>query len=226
MPLPFSDDVVYIFDEQIEEAGLLVINKSDLLDHGELGEVERLAVERWPGKALLSQNSLDAISVQRWLERIGTESPALPTTPLEIDYHRYGAGEARLAWLDEVLRITVVIGGARQAATRIIGGILEELERRGAAVGHLKFALQAPGGGGGKVSFTALPAAGWETQVPELHGSELHLTVNARVEMPAEALQKLVEKAVEEALAEVGSYLLERSTEAFHPKMPVPTHRM
>ena len=36
-PMPFSEDVVYIFDKQIEEAGLVVINKMDLLTEGIIG---------------------------------------------------------------------------------------------------------------------------------------------------------------------------------------------
>ena len=35
-PLPFSDDVTYIFDQQLEEAGILLINKVDLLKTEEL----------------------------------------------------------------------------------------------------------------------------------------------------------------------------------------------
>ena len=57
--LPFNEDVVYIFDKQIEEAGVIVINKVDLLSESYRQEVEILAHKHYPDKKILMQNSLD-----------------------------------------------------------------------------------------------------------------------------------------------------------------------
>jgi G3E family GTPase len=45
--LGFSDEVSYIFEKQIEEAAVLVINKVDLLSEDELDLVAKLANERF-----------------------------------------------------------------------------------------------------------------------------------------------------------------------------------
>ena len=58
--LPFTDDVIYIFEKQIEEAGLVVINKIDLLSEVKLKEVEDLFNQVYPQKTYLLQDSLAA----------------------------------------------------------------------------------------------------------------------------------------------------------------------
>jgi len=66
--LPFSDDVVYIFDKQIEEAGLLVINKSDLLLPVEAEDVLELARQSFRSKRVRLQSSLLAESTSEWVD--------------------------------------------------------------------------------------------------------------------------------------------------------------
>ena len=63
---------------------------------------------------------------------------------------------------------------------------------------------------------------GWEERIPETHGREASLLINARVEIPAEDLSRLVQTA----LLESGIEFHARDGRAFHPPQPNPTHRM
>jgi Ni2+-binding GTPase involved in maturation of urease and hydrogenase len=130
-PLPFSDDVVYIFDKQLEEAGLVVINKIDLLSAQAGRELETLARQRFPGKNLLKQNSLDPASLAHWVELVGSGAAPLPDQSLQIDYQRYGEGEARLAWLDEEINLKVPAGQGRMMIQRLLEALLAELQQQG-----------------------------------------------------------------------------------------------
>ena len=103
-PMPFGDDVVYIFDKQIEEAGLLVINKADLLSAADVTSMQEKAHAAFPGKLLRLQNSRDANSVAQWLTLLQSDATLTPQNSVEIDYQRYGAGEAEMAWLDQAIR--------------------------------------------------------------------------------------------------------------------------
>ena len=110
LEMPFSDDVVYIFDQQIAEAGLLVVNKADLLRPAELEETRCLVDRHFAGRLVQFQNSLAApeaplAGVGQWLARIEGGSVPLPQRSLEMDYARYAAGEAGLAWLDEEIHL-------------------------------------------------------------------------------------------------------------------------
>ncbi len=58
LPMPFVDNVVYVFDKQIEEAGLLVVNEQDLLPAGIVPELLDLVKDRFPGKRVRFQDSL------------------------------------------------------------------------------------------------------------------------------------------------------------------------
>ena len=241
-PMPFSDDVVYIFDKQIEEAGLLVINKVDLLNHesrimnhesqitdhasrNTRHELLALAQQRFPAKPIRFQNSLDAADIARWVEALETGIMTLPAAPLDIDYARYGAGEARLAWLDETVTLRVAEGQGRAVALRLISAIVDALRERQTAMGHLKFLVRGHAEDA-KVSFSTLDEAGWERAVPELTGSRVIVLVNARVETGAQALRELVAQAIRHTEVTTGATLDESEIAFFHPGFPNPTHRI
>jgi G3E family GTPase len=223
--MPFSEDVVYIFDKQLEEAGMIIVNKVDLLSAPALAEVQRLLAEKYPEKPYLLQTSLSSAGVQPWLDQIQSGQLQLPASALEIDYRRYGAGEAQLAWFDVEFDLRFAANQGRMLLRDAIRHILDELSARKAGIGHLKFILHGSGvwaeGNAVKLSFPTLEEPGWEEKIPEIHGTEASLLVNARVEMPAEALRELVQLA----LTESGIDLHENGGMAFHPKEPKPTHR-
>jgi len=222
--LPFSDDIVYIFDKQLEEAGLIVVNKIDLLSGQAVEEVQQLLERRFPGKPYLMQSSLSIAGVTPWLNVIQSGSLALPDKSLNIDYNRYGAGEAQLAWLDEQISLKFPPGQGKRILQEIISDLLQALSERRAGIGHLKFILQAGGipGGGAKLSFTALPEPGWEGQLPEFTGDHAQLLVNARVEMEAGSLKSLLDRALDKP----GLHSAVHAAAAFHPPQPAPARRL
>jgi len=243
-PLPFSDEVVYIFDQQIEEAGLLVVNKVDLLGEPALDELRDLVARRWPGKAALFHSALAGpdlahgsdltgfkkpvrsfagsfAGIEDWLALIESGAAPVPQASLQIDYPRYGAAEARLAWMDMGVKLAVRDGEGRGALVRLLEGIQVRLKARGAGLGHLK-AIIRWAAGEVKVSLTALEDPGWREQVPAVTGQWVYLILNAHVEISPSDLQALVR----ESLAACGAaYTIERA-DSFAPGFPNPTHRL
>ena len=219
--MPFSEDVVYIFDKQIEEAGLLVVNKTDLLPAQELPSLQARLAERCPTKTCLFQSALSITGVQPWLDRIQTGGLVVAGPALEIDYGVYGAGEARLAWVDEEVELRFPPGQGRGLIQKILRRVLDEIEARGAGIGHLKFILRH-GGSAVKLSFPTLAEPGDLDRVPEIEGQEAGLLINARVEIPALALRDIFREAFEAA----GVGYVVRSEAAFHPPQPRPVHRI
>lgn len=221
LEMPFSEDVVYIFDKQIEEAGLLVVNKIDLVSARVLDSVQRLLAERYPRKICLFQSSLTLAGVYPWLERIQTNGWEAAEPAMEIDYARYGSGEARLAWYDEEITLHFPAGNGRALLQQIIHRVLGEIDHRGAGIGHLKFVLR-DGTTAVKLSFPTIAEPGDFEQVPEIMGTEVELLVNARVEMPADTLRGVMREAIDAS----GVHYAIRSEAAFHPPLPRPAHRM
>lgn len=223
--LPFSESVVYIFDQQIEEAGVLIVNKADLLEAGEIVEITRLTQEHYPGKVVRLQNSLELLSIRKWIELIETQRTALTTGAIHMDYQRYGEGEARLAWLDEEILMTVPHDQAKQVVIYLIDALQDGIRREEAPIGHVKFMLRSDGQEV-KVSITALDGAGWQQTIPELPGDEVSLLLNARVELPAHRLRQLVETAVELTRIEFKVSISELNVDCFHPGLPTPKYHM
>ena len=218
--LPFSEEVVYIYGKQLEEAGLLIINKADLLPPADIEAVADLSQARFPGKPIRIQNSLVAQDVTNWLAHLESGAAAPPAASLTLDYARYGEGEARLAWLDQRLIVTAPEGAGRELALQLIEAVIAAIRAEDWPVGHLKFLVRGANAEA-KVSFPTLDAPNWQAEVPALPGTRLEILINARVEAAAEALRTSIARAI----AALPLTILASDVAAFHPGQPRPTHR-
>src|SRR5215470_477867 len=95
-----SNDIQYIYKKQLEEAGLIVINKCDLLSEDERKKIQSVLKSEYPGRRLLFQDSRAEASVKKWMDSIENKTDDEDLTTLSINYDKYGAGEAALTWLD------------------------------------------------------------------------------------------------------------------------------
>jgi G3E family GTPase len=222
--MPFSENVVYIFDKQIEEAPALIINKVDLLEPEEANQLLIQARQNFPDKIVLLQNSLDEGSVQEWVGLIHNNR-ALVQNDLEMDYQRYGMGEARLAWLDLFYQFRLPEVEGNLFIHHLIRSILSRVKQVEAPIGHIKFLIRS-GSVEGKISFTTLAVPDWEHDIPKHLGSEIDLLINARAEMPAEALYQLVQEVTAQCASEAGAEFIEKKSDFFHPGFPSPIHRL
>ena len=129
LPMPFSDDVVYIFDKQIEEAGILVINKRDLISEGDAEQLLAKARSTYPDKVVRLQNSLTKTDIEEWLALLTNPATILPVNSLDMDYQRYGAGERQLAWLDETLTLHTEEGMGRKAVITFLATLMQDISQ-------------------------------------------------------------------------------------------------
>jgi len=218
LALPFSDNVVYIFAQQLEEAGIVVANKADLVSDEVGRTVMAQLSQRFPKKALLLQTSLTPDGVMPWLELLANPRPLPPA--LALDYGPYVAGAAELAWFDERLRFTPPSGQARATVVRVLDAILGGLRRENHPLAHLKVAVQ-DAAGLAKLSFTEPDGADWQAAVPALDGGgPVTLLVNARVQMEPGALQALIAQALADTLGRAGIAFTTTGPTAYAPQVP------
>ena len=224
LALPFSEDVVYIFYKQIEEAGLLVLNKADLLPADGRKHLAEWAEGREQGCPWKFQNSLSNESVISWVDAL-QGGAVVPQGALKINYDRYSRGETQMAWLDETLSLDIPGGEGRQVVMAIIEALLAGLSNEQAAIGHLKFILES-GGVSTKLSFTSLEDPNWRGTLPRGLGHEIRVLVNMRAELEAERLRQILQAALHRT-AEIFDFRYEEShVDFFHPAPPKPTHRL
>jgi hypothetical protein len=223
-PLPFSDDVSYVFDRQLEEAGLLVVNKIDLLKDAERVRLAELAAGRYPSARALFLSGREESGCGEWLSALNERGSFSGGFALRnIDYGRYAAGELRLAWLDASLRAQIP-ETAPGALRDVFRAIVRTARATGAGIGHIKVLAEASGHGDGqkgwKASATALAEDSADV-LPDLCGP-VRLTINARMEMDAAKLDFLVSDAVSKVLDEIGASWKWERKDAFHPGEPRP----
>ena len=181
------------------------------------------------GQTVLWQDGRTPAGVAGWVDALC--DPAHPATAeagacdLGIDYARYGAGEEALAWLDAEVRVNSAEGGCREAAGRLVRAIVAEVSDAADAIGHVKFLIRDHLYDI-KVSHTAGDAEPDQAlldelrQLDRLSDRQLYVVVNARAEIGAERLQRILELAVA-APADGASIAIIRSA-AFHPAAPQP----
>jgi Ni2+-binding GTPase involved in maturation of urease and hydrogenase len=209
----FDASVRYIYFKQLEEAQVIVVNKADLLT--DKATLRGLMQERYSEKNILYQNSFEQEDIAHWLSTLDN-TPFTSTLPsLTIDYDLYGAGEAKLAWLDHELEIQCPSNKAQAAAM----ALMERLSTVDYPIGHLKFLLD----GKTKLSFTATGAT--DDHQPEPAPSA-NLLINARVQTEPASLSDLVANAITAIENEYDCSIRTVSNRCFQPGFPKPTHRI
>ena len=219
----FPDNVLYIYEKQLEEADLIVLNKTDLLPPAELTELKGLLAERFPDTPLLTMSATSGEGVDAWLDFVGRGQYA-GRRIAEVDYDTYAAGEAALGWMNAAaaLQARGQIDWTAFAA-ELLETVRTRLRDGGAQIAHLKLYLTSDAGhvagnvtsNDGPLSVRGAIAAGQP---------ETKLLLNARVHSQPDALQATVEQALRTVAGDrVASTIT--NIRSFFPGRPQPTHR-
>lgn len=224
-PVFFDDDVNYIFEKQLEEADILVVNKTDLLSSEEHKEVTFWLKQHFPDKALLFQNSLKKEDIKKWLAALQQFKPEGERRPLQIDYDKYGSGEAKLTWLDEELQITTENHDALEIANKLVNLLYEKVRQKKYPIGHLKFLITS-GQWQKKISFTSLYEPALKQTHTFLPFNTVTLLINARVQTQPQILKQLLTDSIHEVTNNNISKIESKGSSAFQPGYPKPENRI
>jgi Ni2+-binding GTPase involved in maturation of urease and hydrogenase len=218
----FAPKVTYIYLKQLEEADIIVINKSDLLDVTQADELKAALQAKFPRAEVFLISARNGTGLQPWFDRILTGELSAAGI-MEVDYITYGVGEAMLGWLNTTLRFTgkeTVDGNA--LLLRIANALRDRLAQADAEVAHLKMTLTAAGDGldiavVNLVRTDAAPELSFRLADPFTEGE---LTVNLRAQAEPSTLERIVREVAAEFSAAMGSVA------CFKPGQPNPTHRV
>jgi len=192
--LLFGDDVIYIFEKQIEEADLLVINKIDLLSEAVFPELKRLVNNYLPGKNIITQNSFNSQNIDNWLDTLDG-LPQRKRESLEIDYQSYSKGEADLTWLEEEINFNATKRDAGEYAIRFIEKVVSEIRQNQIQVGHIKFMLM-DGERTQKISFTVYGDDDWKMMLLPVSSGLVKLIMNARLETSLDNVNTIIQNCI------------------------------
>jgi Ni2+-binding GTPase involved in maturation of urease and hydrogenase len=222
---PFAPEVGYIFGKQLEEADLILLNKSDRLSPDESDALARELTERY-GKSVIRASALRGDGIDEWRMRLMGEAPERRSLLADLDYDAYAQGEAVLAWLNA----TVHLKGnptfdPAAVARETLESLRAECARSGAEIAHLKLALND----GGPIAWGNVTRTG---EAPSYGGTDAGpaasatLLLNARIEMSPSRLDEAAERAIRAAARSAGADIEIEALRSFSPSYPQPPYRM
>jgi len=221
----FSEKVLYVYDKQLEEADIIVINKTDLIDAVRLEQLRAALAARYPKAEIVAVSARTGEGTGSWHSRMFFGEMDLREAP-EVDYEIYAEGEALLGWLNAAANLNAAEpfdGNAmlRQLADDIQG----RLAKGGAEIAHLKMTFSPEEGN----DLGVLNLVRGDAQAESIHRLQEdvdagELLVNLRAEADPEFLREAVLASLQ-ALDPAVNVKIEH-TESFRPGKPEPTYRM
>jgi len=223
----FSPKVVYVYEKQLEEAELIVINKCETMESDGLERLAKALKERFPQAEVLQVSAKEGTGLEAWFDRILSVSGRVQPT-MDVDYDRYADGEALLGWLNSTISIRPTIDFDANALLRdLCEGVRERVLAAGDEIAHLKMTLDTAQDDGQLAAISMVTSEG----APDARESLLDrvtggaLIINLRAESDPEALARITDEVLTATLGDHGlDWTLEHS-EHFRPGRPVPVHR-
>ena len=223
----FSEKVIYIYRKQLEEADLIVINKTDLLEADSLNALADKLGQEFPNAEVLQISARNNEGMDNWFAKI-TDAEQIARTVMEVDYEIYAEGEALLGWLNATVQLSAGDGfEAKAVLQQLAGDIQTQLNEQSVEIAHLKMTLSPDAGLDGQVAIINLVRNDF---VPELSADldapieSAQLIINLRAEADPELLRAAVETALANAPKNLTATL--DHLEHFRPGKPEPTHRV
>lgn len=228
----FSSKVQYVYEKQLEEAEILVVNKTDAVDDARrvaLGEALR---SRFPKADLLFMSARTGDGVDAWCSHISdarTDASDRTFAPtMDVDYDLYAEGEALLGWLNATCRVRAAAPfDGNDWLARLGAAIHGRLHREDIEIAHFKMTL-SPESGSDLAVLNIVRSDGRRESMHRLEEplTDGELIVNLRAEADPEPLHGLVTKSLDDLARETGVTVDVRHSEHFRPGRPQPTHRM
>ena len=222
----FSPKVQYVYEKQLEEADLIVINKSDLLDASRRKALEGALSARFPKAEIVTVSARSGENLTNWFARLSGQQSSRPA--MEVDYDTYAEGEALLGWLNATCLLSSSQPFDGNAFLHDLADrVHQRLDATGIEIAHFKMTL-APDTGNDLAVLnlvrTGTPPESAHRLADDLTDGELIL--NLRAEGDPEQLKTMALDALEETAAAMRVACTIEHSEHFRPGRPEPTHRM
>ena len=224
----FSDKVTYIYNKQLEEADIIVINKIDLISTKRVQLLKKTIQEVFDPAHIVLMSARQGQGTQEWLEGIN-HSGSYKNMGLELDYDTYAEGEALLGWLN----CTAQIEGIGQFdgnlfLLKLLNEVKHRVKSLDKEIAHLKVTL-IPSENGQDIGVVNLVRNELDPEVSfhlkeKLNAGELIL--NLRAECDPEILHSVFMETCKSMENSERVKLIIEHIEFFKPGRPVPTHRL
>jgi G3E family GTPase len=222
----FSPKVLYVYEKQLEEADVIAINKSDLLNTDQRRALEGELSRRFPQAEIVTISARTGANLDDWFGRLSGPSASRPD--MDVDYDVYAEGEALLGWLNATFRVSAPAPfEGNRFLQRLADAVRDRLADAGIEIAHFKMTL-APDTGSDLAVMNLVGTDGRSESVHRLTDelTDGELIVNLRAEGDPEQLNAMAIEGLQQAAREAGITATVEHNEHFRPGRPQPTHRM
>jgi Ni2+-binding GTPase involved in maturation of urease and hydrogenase len=222
-----NERVRYLYQQQLNEADIVVVNKSDVVGGAEAGQLLQPLETAIDGTETVRVSARTGFGVDSWLELVLDRQHA-SDQDLVLDYDLYAAAEACLAWLNA--RGTTSGAGTAQRVRdwmeALLGFIRTGCVHKDLEIAHAKLLVRGSGVSDAKAGLADNKGRiSWDADAPDgFTGSEFVL--NVRADGAPEALERVVESAFERAAITTGVRTTVSRSACFSPPRPTPFHRL
>lgn len=211
----------YIYLKQLEESDIILITKTDILTPQQTADLIAKTKTRFPLSDVTAVSSVTGEGIAEWLKEVTTRTDSGKRIT-EVDYDVYAEGEAVMGWLNASLSLQGKNIVWKEFGKTLMSNLSGKFDKISAPVGHVKIIIE-----NGTNYFTANLTGGAETLSfrGECGAAEtVQMTINARVEMTPEQLDKIVR---DEIAAASGTQITiaASSWKSLSPGRPKPTWR-
>ncbi|MCD5317206.1 CobW-like GTP-binding protein [Kineosporia babensis] len=222
-----ESDLSYLFRQQLIEADVIALNKLDLLPADKATTMLGKLRQDYPNAVVVGYSATQGEGVSSLLN--AWEGPSTnEDVILDVDYDRYAAAEAQLAWMNQELQVSA--SGESLDPTAWAHQVLTHLSQwsaqQGAVIGHAKLTVELPDGDFVKLSLTEAGAEPTTDRTAAATSDEVRAVVNARVAVEPDQLDTAVTAAVAAADLATGATSSATSPVSFKPGYPTPVHRL
>jgi G3E family GTPase len=216
----FGENIGYLFQKQLEEADLIVLNKCDLASDPEIesltGGLRSLAGEI----PVLSISAATGRGIDEWVSKL--VGPRMANTrELDLDYDIYGRAESFLGWLNATVEM---VSGKEfspiKFGEKLITAIQEKCESSDRSIAHLKI-LVVTTEGSDHVALTSNQGhPAWSGGGMLSPVREATSIINARIGASPDIVRKFVEDAILSVASELKTLATVQDIESFSPPLP------
>ncbi|ACV59994.1 GTP-binding protein [Alicyclobacillus acidocaldarius] len=223
----FSRSVSYIFDKQLSEADIIALNKIDKYEERCINDLEDYLQKRYPTAVIHTFSAHRGDNMERLLDLWRTLNIS-GEKALDIDYDKYAQGEAKLAWLNSLIDLSVDEANhfdAKLWMHMFLDKLHEHFLREKMAIAHLKVYV---GSDNGFIKASIVETGDTPTYIVKepVNGQEFRVVINIRIETEPELLSLVVADALAIVNKEMKVKWKQTYHECFSPLPPNPTHRL
>lgn len=221
-----ESDLSYLYRQQLEEADIIALNKLDVIKSEQAETLISRLRSAYPNAAVVGYSATRGDHLTELLAAWDGPS-GNQAVDLGVDYDRYAAAEAQLAWMNQELDLTAGDGFDPTAWARTA---LEHLSAwaagRDALIGHAKITVDAGDGDFAKLSVTGSGDAPIVDRTAGGTTTSARAVFNARVACEPDELDAVIQRAVTAADETWSVTSSATSPVSFKPGYPRPVHRL